>query len=175
MKTRKLDVTVSAHTSATPEQVLEAVTDFSPRRAKLWPNVRAKRLKVHDTGPQSADVTEATWVVGVFWERYRYDWSEPGEVNGVVTDSNVFGAGSVFEVRATPADAGTDVEMTVRRTFRAGFKGRFASVANRSSGTFGWRTYLKIVLRRIEKEQAQARRPARGPRGVRSGGGAAAV
>src|SRR6516165_8340286 len=76
MKTRKLDVTVSAHTSATPEQVLEAATDFSRRRAQLWPNVRAKRLKVHDSGPQWADVTEATWIVGVFWERYRYDWSE---------------------------------------------------------------------------------------------------
>jgi hypothetical protein len=175
MKTRKLDVTVSAHTSATPEQVLEAATDFSRRRAQLWPNVRAKRLKVHDSGPQWADVTEATWIIGVFWERYRYDWSEPGKVNGVVTDSNIFGAGSVFEVRATPADDGADVEMTVRRTFRSGFKGRFASVANRSSGTFGWRTYLKVVLRRIEKEQAQAGRRARGPLGARSRGGATAA
>jgi hypothetical protein len=45
-----LKVTVSAETSASPEQILAAARDFSVHRAKIWPNVEAKRLEVHERG-----------------------------------------------------------------------------------------------------------------------------
>jgi hypothetical protein len=66
-----LRVTVSAETSASPEQVLAAARDFSEHRAEIWPNVEAKRLQVHQRGDTSAEVTEGTMVLGVFWERCR--------------------------------------------------------------------------------------------------------
>jgi hypothetical protein len=44
-----LTASVSAETSATPEQVFAlAGTEFSPHRAKVWPNVPEKRLEVHE-------------------------------------------------------------------------------------------------------------------------------
>ena len=42
------EVTVSAETSASPEQILAAARDLSAHRAQIWPNVEAKRLDVHD-------------------------------------------------------------------------------------------------------------------------------
>ena len=45
-----LTVTVSAETSASPEQVLAAARDFSEHRAQIWPNVEPKRLEVHERG-----------------------------------------------------------------------------------------------------------------------------
>src|ERR1700756_3745176 len=96
VRTRPLDVAVSVHTSASPRQVLAAARDFSERRPKLWPNVKAKHFEVHDTGEQFADVTEGVWIIGLFWERSRYEWSQPDAVTATVTDSNVIEAGSTF-------------------------------------------------------------------------------
>ena len=47
------------------EQVLAAACDFSERRPKLWPNVKAKHLVVHGEGDEFADVTEVIWITGV--------------------------------------------------------------------------------------------------------------
>src|SRR5205807_5170691 len=134
MSKRPLDITVSAHTGATPEQVLDAVRDFSARRPRLWPNVKAKYLKVHERGETFADVTEATWIVGMFWERERYDWSETGTVKAIVTESNVVEPGCRFEVRAVPADGGSEVEMVIYRTFQRTWRGRIGSTVNHLSG-----------------------------------------
>jgi hypothetical protein len=84
--TRPLNIAVSAHTSASPEQVLAAARDFSERRPRLWPNVKAKHFEVHDEGADFADVTEGIWITGLFWERSRYDWSEPGAVTATLTN-----------------------------------------------------------------------------------------
>ena len=46
-----LRITVTAATSASPEQVLAlAETDFSADRATVWSNVAVKRLAVHERG-----------------------------------------------------------------------------------------------------------------------------
>jgi hypothetical protein len=153
--TRPLDIAVSAYTSASPEQVLAAARDFSERRPKLWPNVKAKHFVVHDEGEEFADVTEGIWITGLFWERSRYDWSEPGAVTATVTDSNVIHPGSTFGLRAIPSGGGSDVEMTLCRRFRKGPKGRMGSAINRLSGNRGWRSYLRRVLANIEKTSSQ--------------------
>jgi hypothetical protein len=60
---------------------------------------------VHEEGETFAEVTEGNpWPIGYVWQRLRYDWSEPGSVNWVVTDSNIFEPGSTWELRATPAN-----------------------------------------------------------------------
>jgi len=75
-----LTIEVEAESPSPPQRVLEAAHDFSDRRADVWPNVRTRHLEVHDSGENFAEVTEGTWVVGLFWERNRYEWSQPGTV-----------------------------------------------------------------------------------------------
>ena len=104
--------------SASAERVLEAARDFSPRRAALWRDVHTEHLTVHEQGETWADVTEGNpWpVLGLVWERLRYDWSQPGVVRGTVLDSNLFEPGSTWEIRATPnADGGSRVEIIAVR------------------------------------------------------------
>jgi len=63
---KMLKLTVTAETSATPEQVLAgAGTDFSAHRAKVWPNVTVKRLEVHELGDSYAEVTEGATAGGL--------------------------------------------------------------------------------------------------------------
>lgn len=153
--TRPLDIAVSAHTSASPEQVLVAARDFTERRPKLWPNVKAKHFEVHATGEAFADVTEGIWITGLFWERSRYDWSEPGAVRATVADSNVIAGQHTFGLRAVRSEDGSDVEMTLCRTFRKGPKGRIGGAINHLSGNRGWRSYLRRVLANIEKMSSE--------------------
>jgi hypothetical protein len=136
--------------------VLVAARDFTERRPKLWPNVKAKHFEVHATGEAFADVTEGIWITGLFWERSRYDWSEPGALTATVTDSNAVQPGSTFGLRAVRGDGGSDVEMTLYRTFRRGPRGRIGSAINHLSGNRGWRSYLRRVLANLENTSTQA-------------------
>ena len=69
--TRPLNIAVSAHTSASPEQVLAAARDFSERRPRLWPNVKAKHFAVHEEGADFADVTDGSGSPGCSVGRHR--------------------------------------------------------------------------------------------------------
>jgi hypothetical protein len=111
-------------TPVPPEQVLEAARDFSERRSELWPDVHAELFELHRAGEGFAEVTEGNpSPIGPFWERLRYDWSQPGSVKGVVVDSNVFRSGSTWEITATAADGGSRVAVRMVRSFK-GLKGR---------------------------------------------------
>jgi hypothetical protein len=105
-------------------RVLEAARDFSWRRAEMWPDVHVEHLEVHEAGETFAEVTEGNpWPIGYVWERLRYDWSEPGSIKGTVMDSNIFKPGSTWELRATPADGRSRVEVIGVRRLR-GIRGR---------------------------------------------------
>src|SRR4051794_41490293 len=78
-------------TTATPEQFTAGVTDFGPGRSALFGNTDDSQLKVHDQGPDWADVTEGK---GPAWERLRYDWSDPTRIRMTTTDSNTWGGAS---------------------------------------------------------------------------------
>jgi len=147
-----LTIKVNAESSAPPERVLQAARDFSPQRAKVWTNVKHKYLKVHESGEGFADVTEGTWIVGLFWERSRYDWSQPGSVKATVIDSNVFEPGSTWEIRASPRNGGSAVEMTLNRNFRGGPKGMIGAAVNHTVGKLFWRSYLRHALSVVEKQ-----------------------
>jgi hypothetical protein len=150
----KLTIRVAAKTCLPPERVLDAGRDFSERRADVWSNVKVKHLQVHERGDTFADVTEGTWVVGLFWERGRYDWSEPGSVKATVIDSSVFEPGSTWELRATPRDGGSEVEIVLHRGFRRGPKGRIASAVHHTVGKWVWAWFLRRALAAIERQAA---------------------
>jgi hypothetical protein len=119
-------VHVVDETPVASERVLEAARDFSERRAEMWPDVHVEHLHVHEAGETFAEVTEGNpWPIGFVWERLRYDWSEPGSVKGVVTDSNIFKPGSTWEIKATPIDGGSRVEVIGVRHLR-GLQGQAA-------------------------------------------------
>lgn len=100
-------VHVIDESTASPENVLSAACDFTPRRAELWRDVYVEHMTIHDHGETWADVTEGNrWPIGLVWERLRYDWSEPGALKGRVIDSNIFKPGSTWEIHATPLEAG---------------------------------------------------------------------
>jgi hypothetical protein len=149
-----LTIKVGAETPSRPERVLEAARDFSDRRADVWPNVRARHLEVHQRGENFAEVTEGTWVVGLFWERNRYEWSDPGSVKATVIDSNIFQPGSTWELRATTRDGGSEVEMVLHRGFRRGPKGRIASAVHHTVGKWVWGRFLRSALAAVEKQTA---------------------
>ena len=74
-------------TTATPEEVIELMTDFSADRPHRWPALSAKTFEVYHVGETEADVREgqdfpklsATW---------HYDWSTPGSVTLTVVDGD---------------------------------------------------------------------------------------
>jgi hypothetical protein len=148
-----LSITVTAETSASPEQVLTlAGTDFSAHRAKVWPNVTTRKLEVHERGDTWIEVSEgATGIARFAWERSRYDWSEPGSVKQTVLDSNVLEAGSTWELRVTASEGGgSTVQMTVERRFPRSLAGRYGHMLNRAAGQRGWTWFLRQALKAVE-------------------------
>jgi hypothetical protein len=148
-------VHVVDETPVASERVLEAARDFSERRAEMWPD---EHLHVHEAGETFAEVTEGNpWPIGFVWERLRYDWSEPGSVKGVVTDSNIFKPGSTWEIKATPIDGGSRVEVIGVRHLR-GFKGRLLTpafplgLAKRTVAD-----HLRHFLSVVEQQEARSR------------------
>jgi hypothetical protein len=100
-------------TTATPEQFVAGLTDFGPGRSKLFGNSTDEYLKVHDQGPDHADVTEGSRGI---WERLRYDWSDPHRVVMTTTDSNLWGGASGHTYTLTPQPNGTtDIDVVVVR------------------------------------------------------------
>jgi hypothetical protein len=125
--------TVHLHqtTTATPGQFVAGLTDFGPGRADLFPNSADGYLKVHDQGPDWADVTEGS---NGIWERLRYDWSNPGRITMTTTDSNTWGGRSGHTYTLTPQPGGiTDVDAVVVREGK-NLKGRLIEVLVATGG-----------------------------------------
>jgi len=91
-------------TTATPEQLVAALTDFGPGRSELFGNSADDYLEVHDQGPGQADVTEGS---GGVWERLHYDWSDPSRIVMTTTDSNTWGGDSSHTYTFTRQPDGT--------------------------------------------------------------------
>ncbi len=153
-----LKITVKAHSSASAAEVLAlAGTDFSANRAQIWPNVTTRKLEIHERGETYVDVTEGgTFIARYFWERSRYDWSQPGAVKSTVIDSNGLAAGSTFELRVAPGQGGgCEVEMTLRRDFKRSAAGRIASALNHLGGERLFGSMLRRTLTAVERASAR--------------------
>ena len=147
---------ITTHSRLSPERVLAAGHDFSDRRAEIFPAVSTTHLEVHHLSHTSADVTEGTPAgIGINWERCRYDWSQPGAVRAVVTDSNVYRpASSSWELRAAPADSGSKVEMIWIREFTHNARGRIFGTLFRLVGRPIFTREAKRTIRNLERVEA---------------------
>jgi hypothetical protein len=92
-------------TRASPEQVLRALTDFSPRRLETW----SKSL---DPRTYDARVVGDTWAVAKestpgspYWVVSKYDWSDPAWVRWTMVETS-WGGGGDGSVRIDPAAGG---------------------------------------------------------------------
>jgi hypothetical protein len=92
-------------TTATPDQVIELMTDFSPNRVHRWPASSAKALEVYHVGETEADIREGQDFPKV-WARWHYDWSTPGTVTLTVTESDTLQPGGYMRLTATPRHGG---------------------------------------------------------------------
>lgn len=99
-------VTFNVSTPLEPDQVIAAVTDFSPRRAERWPSLDSSVYRVHDRGTTWAEVTEGGGPFPGIWARERYDWSSPLRVRATIVESSVFQPGGTWTLEASPAAAG---------------------------------------------------------------------
>ena len=144
---------VTTHTRLSPEHVLAAGYDFSARRAEIFPAVSTQHMEVHERSQTSADVTEGTPAgVGINWERCRYDWSQPGSVKAIVTDSNVYQPpNSSWELRATQTESGSKVEMIWIRDFTHDARGRITGTLFRLVGKPIFTHDAKRTIRNLER------------------------
>lgn len=113
---------------------------------------------MHEQGDTSADVTEATRAGPVVnWERCDYDWSEPGSVKAMVTDSNVYAVpGSSWEIKATAKGGGSQVEMIWVREFKRGPRGKVFGTLFGLIGERLFGKYARDVLKNLENIQERA-------------------
>lgn len=139
-------------TTATPEQFVSALTDFGPGRKELFGNSSDDYLKVHDTGPTYADVTEGSSGI---WERLKYDWSDPHHVVMKTTDSNTWGGDSGHTYTLTPqSDGTTRLDADVVREGK-NFKGKLVGLAVGAVGKGTLEKGLKNTIKAVEnRDQA---------------------
>jgi hypothetical protein len=92
-------------TTATPDQVIELMTDFSPNRVHRWPASSAKAFEVYHLGETEADIREGQDFPKL-WATWHYDWSTPGSVTLTITESDNLQPGGHMTLTATPHVAG---------------------------------------------------------------------
>jgi hypothetical protein len=137
-------------TTATPEQFIAGLTDFGPRRSKLFKNSADSYLQVHHVGAHEADVTEGS---GGIWERLHYDWSDSNHVKLTTTDSNMFGGASGYTYTLTTQPNGTtDIDVVIVREGK-NLRGRaLASVL----GTVGKRSLGNAFANSVKAIEARS-------------------
>src|SRR4051794_34047966 len=136
-------------TTVTPEQFVEALTDFGPGREKVFGNTADDQLKVHARGPFEADVTEGSRSAG---DRLPYDWSTPDRVVMKPPDPTLWGgdSGHTYPFPRRP-DGRTDIDVVVVREGK-NLKGRLLGLV---LGTIGKRVLEKAFANSVSAVEAR--------------------
>jgi hypothetical protein len=140
----------SADGTIAPERFIAALTDFSDRRAALWPNLDTKFYRLHEQGDTWAEVTEGTDILGGIWATERYDWSEPGHVVLRLIESPHFRPGTTIEYTVAPRPGGgCHVEVVSTRS-PTSWQGRLVGSILSIVGTRRLARDLRTTLERLE-------------------------
>ena len=125
-------------------EVIEALTDFSERRPKLWPAIDPNVYRVHELSAGSALVTEGTDVLGGIWATEFYEWNGSNTVRATVQESNFWHSGGIWELTAAPRDGGGSVLKVTRTRHPKNAKARLFEMMMRVVGA---RVLAKELLR----------------------------
>ena len=137
----------TAHTSLSSSDVMTVLTDFGRDRASWWPNVDEAYFRMHESGPDWAEVTEGN---ALAWERERYSWDAmAGTVTIETLDSNLWAPGSGWRYQLTPADGGTDVDVSLTRVPKS-VRGRLVGALIAVAGARALGRQFRSVLRKAE-------------------------
>ena len=96
--------------------VWNALTEFGPRRAELWPDLSPSSFKVLERGENWARVREGTARLGI-WSIERYEWAFP-VITATVEEANAAQPGGTWRMEVRPRTQGGSV-LTVRMDRRA--------------------------------------------------------
>ena len=92
-------------TQASPQQVREALTDFTDRRPRIWSRtLDPTTYEVREVGDSWAVAREST-PGSPYWVVCHYDWSDPTVVRWTTVESSYGGHGT-GSVRIVPAGDG---------------------------------------------------------------------
>ena len=81
-------------TTASPEQVVDALTDFSPRRLETWHRtLDPAKYEVRAVGDTWAVAKEGT-AGSPYWVVSRWDWTDPAALRFTIEQSSWGGGGS---------------------------------------------------------------------------------
>jgi polyketide cyclase/dehydrase/lipid transport protein len=114
-------VTYSVTTDLEPDVVWDALTEFGPRRAELWPDL-SPSFKVLDRGEGWARVRECTDSLGI-WAIERYEWQKP-VITATLQDSNAAQPGGTWRMEVRPRDGGGSLVQVAMDRRARGFVGR---------------------------------------------------
>ncbi|MER7559433.1 SRPBCC family protein [Nocardioides sp. NPDC126508] len=91
-------------TLASPEQVLQAMTDFTDRRLEIWKSLDPAVYEVRERGDTWAVAREGS-PHSPFWVVARYDWSDPRMIRWTELETNHGDPGDGF-IRVEPTESG---------------------------------------------------------------------
>jgi hypothetical protein len=131
-------------TTATPDQVIELMTDFSPNRPHRWPASSVNAFEVYRSGETDADIREGQDFPKL-WATWHYDWATPGSVTLTVTDSDALAPGGYMTLAATPRTAGGSAVRGEWEQTSKSFRGLIAVTLMRFVGPRFLSSYYKKV------------------------------
>lgn len=100
-------VSYIVRTDLAPKVVWDALTEFGPRRAELWPDLSPESFKVLDRGEGWARVKEGTTSLGI-WSIERYEWKEP-VITATVEEANASQTGGTWRMEVQPGSNGGSI------------------------------------------------------------------
>jgi len=136
----------SLETSATPEQVVRAFTDFSNRRLLVWRRtLDPGKYEVRELGDTWAVVREGSSGTNI-WVVLRYEWQEPGTVRWTLVDSDHCTGGRGEVVIRALENGGSRLDVLIDHTGPRGPRGRIILLMQRLVGPVAfprlWRSAL---------------------------------
>lgn len=137
-------------TTASPEQVFDAYTDFSDRRLQIWRDtLKPDNYALLEHGPSWAVVREGSLKMGVV---LRYDWREPFTVRWSILESSFCDHGEGRLTTRAAVDGGAHVEIRIDEHGGRGVSGR---VVLGLKGLLGPRVLRRSSKRTLDRFSAE--------------------
>ena len=133
----------SVESKAEPQRFIDAATDFTQARLRLWPNLSPNRYHVYEVGDHTADIGEGT---GPGYGRFKYEWSD-STVRAVATEATATKPGAVWEMKVSPREGGgTHVDVHQELEFTGPIGLMFSLTVGLSGGAkFFEKGFMKTV------------------------------